>query len=127
MDQVQFGAALLFAWGVTGEVKYLEGAKELAEFVGSRLKTRSGGYHDICAPGAAYLKLPLTLIEQNGPAASFFLALGKATGIKEYRENALWGFQPFTGNFKEYGIHAAALGTALSDWLHSHGARTKQN
>jgi uncharacterized protein len=125
MDQVQFGSALLLAHAVTGEVNYLGRTKELAEFVASRLKNLSGGYYDICAPGAAYLKLPLTLIEQNGPAASFFLMLGKATGIQEYRENVLWGFQPFTGNLKDYGIHAAPLGIALSDWLYSHGAQAK--
>jgi uncharacterized protein YyaL (SSP411 family) len=125
MDQVQFGSALLLARAVTGEVKYLERAKELAEFVGSRLKNLSGGYYDICAPGAAYLKFRLTLIEQNGPAASFFLALAKATGIQQYRDNALWAFQPFTEKFKEYGIHAAAFGTALSDWLYSQAARIK--
>jgi uncharacterized protein YyaL (SSP411 family) len=125
MDQVQFGAALLLARSVTGEVKYLERAKEVAEFIGSRLKNPSGGYYDIGPPGAAYLRLRLTLIEQNGPAASFFLALAKATGIQHFSENALWSFQPFTEKFEDYGIHAAAFGIALSDWLYSQSARIK--
>jgi uncharacterized protein YyaL (SSP411 family) len=57
----------------------------------------------------------LTLIEQNGSAASFFLQLADATGDTKYREAALWAFAPFTENFAEYGIYAATLGQALRE------------
>ena len=109
----------LLAHGITGERKYLERAKELATFILTRLKNPAGGYYDICTPGAAYLKLRLTLIEQNGPAASFFLALADATGDTTYREAALWAFVPFTENFAEYGIYAATLGQALGEAMQS--------
>jgi uncharacterized protein len=118
-DQTHMGLALLMAYGITGEEKYLERAKELTTFILTRLKNPAGGYYDICTPGAAYLKLRLTLIEQNGPAASFFLALADATGDTTYRAAALWAFVPFTENFAEYGIYAAALGQALGEALQS--------
>lgn len=118
-DQIQLGLALLTAYRVTGQAKYLDWAKELAEFIVTRFKNPAGGYYDICTPGSAYLKLRLTLIEQNGPAASFFLALAQTTSEKRYRDAALWAFQPFREHFQEYGIHAAPFGTALIDWLGS--------
>lgn len=116
-DQVQMGFALLKAHALTGEVRYLDRSRELAEFILSTLKSPAGGYYDICTPGSAYLKLRLTMIEQNGPAASFFVDLAQWADEKRYRDAALWGFQPFTDSFQEYGIHAAAFGTALGNWL----------
>lgn len=118
-DQVQLGLALLMAHQVTGETTYLDRARELAEFILARLKNPSGGYYDIATAGSAYLKLRLTLIEQNGPAASFFLAIAETTESQRYRDAALWAFQPFKENFQECGIHAASFGTALCDWLAS--------
>ena len=105
---------------VTGEAKYVERAEDLAEFILARLKNPAGGYYDICTPGAAYLKVRLTLIEQNGPAASFFLGLADATGDMRYRDAALWAFTPFTENFAEYGVHAANFGQALGELVQPH-------
>jgi uncharacterized protein YyaL (SSP411 family) len=116
-DQAQTGLALLGAYAVTGEVVYLDRAKQLAEFILTRLKNPAGGYYDVAFNGAAYLKLRLTLIEQNGPAASFFLALAGASLEERYRNAALWAFQPFTENFEEYEIHAAPLGVALEQYF----------
>lgn len=117
IDQVQMGLALLVAHAVTAEIKYRHRAQELAEFILARLKNPSGGYYDIATAGSAYLKLRLTLIEQNGPAASFFLQLAQATGEERCRDAALWAFQPFRENFQEYGIHAAGFGTAIQNFL----------
>ena len=116
-DQVFMGTALLRAHAVTGDAKYLERTQELAEFIVARLKNPSGGYYDISTQGPAYLKLPLSLIEQNGPAASFFLALAETTGAQRYREAALWALCGFTEDFSDYGIHAAAFGQALGEYL----------
>jgi uncharacterized protein YyaL (SSP411 family) len=116
-DQVFVGTALLKAFGATGERKYLERAKELAEFIINRLKNPAGGYHDIVKPGFAHLGVKLTLIEQNGPLASFFLALASATKEARYRDDALWALAAFTEAHQSYGIHAAAYGTALGEYL----------
>jgi uncharacterized protein YyaL (SSP411 family) len=120
-DQSRTGNALLKAHRVTAEAKYLERARGLAEFILSRLRNPAGGYYDIAAPGSAYLSFRLTLIEQNGAAASFFLALAEATGEPRYRDAALWALSAFTGDFSSYGIHAAAFGQALNEFVNRVG------
>ena len=116
-DQAQMGIALLRAHQVTGDAEYANRAQRLAEFILAEIKNPAGGFYDIPAQDSASLKLRLTLIEQNGAAASFFLALAAATGKESYRDAALWAFQHFTGNFPEYGVHAAAFGRALQEYL----------
>ena len=118
-DQARMGTALLQAHVSTGEAKYLERAKELAEFILSRLKNPDGGYYDLAVPGYAYLSFRLTLIEQNGAAASFFLALAKTTREPGYRDAALWALSAFPADFSPYGIHSAAFGQALDEFLKS--------
>ncbi len=116
-DQVQMGLALSRAYQVTGDAQYEERARWLAEFILVEMKNPAGGFYDICAHDSALLKLRLTLVEQIGAAASFFLALADANGKDIYRDAALWAFQHSTGNFQEYGIHAAAFGRALQEYL----------
>jgi uncharacterized protein len=116
-DQARMGTALLQAYKGTAETKYLERAKKLADFILARLKNPAGGYYDIALPGPAYLSFRLTLIEQNGAAASFFLALAETTRELRYRDAALWGLSAFTGDFSSYGIHAAGFGQALNQFV----------
>lgn len=116
-DQISMGAALLQAHQTRGDTKYLARSKVLAEFIWTRLKNPAGGYYDISTQGPAYLRSPLTLIEQNGPAALFFLALAETTGELRYREAALWALAGFTKDVSDYGIHAAAFGQALGEYL----------
>jgi uncharacterized protein YyaL (SSP411 family) len=117
-DQIFMGTALLQAYTITGDAKYLDRAQGAAEFILARLKNPGGGYDDISALGPAYLRLPLNLIEQNGPAALFFLALGETTGALRYREATLWALAGFN-EVRDYGIHAAAFGRALGEYLGS--------
>jgi uncharacterized protein len=116
-DQARMGTALLKAHRATAEARYLERAKELAKFILSRLKNPDGGYYDLAVPGPAYLSFRLTLIEQNGAAASFFLALAEFTQDPTFRDAALWALGAFTGDLSSYGIHAAAFGQALDEFV----------
>ena len=116
-DQVRMGTALVRAHGSTGAAKYLEQAADLAEFILSGLKNPYGGYYDLAIPGSAYLSFRLTLIEQNGAAASFFLGLAEATRELKYRDAALWALNAFKEDFSSYGIHSAGFGRALNDFL----------
>jgi uncharacterized protein YyaL (SSP411 family) len=116
-DQALMGTALLRAYSAAGGAQYLERARELAEFIVSRLKNPSGGYFDLADREIGFLKLRLTDVSQNGAAASFFLDLAEATKEPEYRDAALWALRGFTGNFRSYGIHAARFGQALSDFV----------
>src|SRR5262249_1538367 len=96
---------------------YLERAKQLAEFILARLQNPAGGYYDIADCGPAYLSFRLTLIEQNGAAASFFLALAEATREPRYRKAALWALSAFPADFSSYGLHAAGFGQALNKFI----------
>ncbi|MGH7930589.1 MAG: hypothetical protein ACREQV_22695, partial [Candidatus Binatia bacterium] len=116
-DQVLMGWALLEAHKTTGNRSYLDQALELADFILASFRNPDGGYFDLESGGLAYLSFRLTLIEQNGPAASLFLALAAVTGDAGWREAALWALSAFKDNFASYGIHAAAFGTALAQYL----------
>src|SRR5262245_37727655 len=116
-DQARMGTALVQAYKATNEIKYLERAKQLAEFILARLKNPAGGYYDITDSGPAYLSFRLTLIEQNGPAASFLLALAEATREPRYRDSALWALSAFPADFGSYGVHAAGFGQALNEFM----------
>ena len=116
-DQARMGTALGQAHKATNEIKYLERAKQLAEFILERLKNPAGGYYDIADSGPAYLSFRLTLIEQNGAAASFLLALAETTREPRYRDAALWALSAFPADFSSYGIHAAGFGQALNEFV----------
>jgi uncharacterized protein YyaL (SSP411 family) len=119
-DQTRMGTALVQAHKATGETTYLERARRLAEFILERLKNPAGGYYDIADSGRAYLSFRLTLIEQNGAAAWFLLALAETTKEHRYRDAALWALSAFPANFNSYGIHAAGFGQALNKFVNGH-------
>ncbi len=119
MDQVYMGLALLEVYAVGKENSDLDRAEELAEYVVHKFKNSSGGYYDLCFPGRALLRFRLTLIEQNGVVARFFLKLAEATKKEEYRKAALWALSAFTEDFVPYGIHAAIFGRALMSYMGS--------
>ena len=116
-DQAQVGIALLRAYEVTGRAVCLDRARQLAEFILTVLSSPAGGFHDIRAQDSAVLRLRLTLIEQNGAAASFFLALVQATNDAKYRAAARHAFSAVFGEFAQYGVHAAPFGRALAVYL----------
>jgi hypothetical protein len=115
-DQVHVGNALLKAYSITQNTQYLERAMTLAEFILARLKNPQGGYYDIEIPGPALAGFRLTLIAQNGAAASFFLTLAEATQNSRYRDAALWALAAFSGDFSPYGLDAACFGQALGEY-----------
>ena len=115
-DQVYMGNALLKAHSITRDTRYLERVTALAEFILARLKNPHGGYYDIDIPGPALSAFRLTLIAQNGRAASFFLTLAKLTQNGRYRDAALWALAAFNGDFSPYGLDAACFGQALGEY-----------
>jgi uncharacterized protein len=116
-DQVRVGSAMLQAHLTTRDAVYLERARETAEFVIARLRNPAGGYFDSVGGEIALRKLPLTDLDQNGAAASFFLRLSRASGETRYQEAASWALDAFDGDFAAHGIHAARFGWALLEYL----------
>jgi hypothetical protein len=116
-DQVYMGNALLKAYSITQHKRYLESATALANFILERLKNPQGGYYDSEIPGPALAGFRLTLIAQNGRAATFFLALADATQDTRYRDAALWALAAFSGDLGPYGFDAACFGQALDEYV----------
>ena len=111
------GTALLDASGVTGGVDYRERARKLGDYVRANLVNPAGGFYDITYKGPAHLRFPLTLLPQNGLAATFFLRLADATGERAYRQASLWALSGFTGDFAPYGVYASEYGRALAAYI----------
>ncbi|HET7004453.1 MAG TPA: DUF255 domain-containing protein [Candidatus Binatia bacterium] len=119
IDQAQMGMALVGAYEATGEDRYLQRAKQLAEFILAQLKNSCGGFYDIPGQDAAALRVRLSLIEQNGSAASFFLRLARTGKDDRYRVAARHSLSAFVGDFGQYGVDAAPFGRALGQFLRS--------
>jgi uncharacterized protein len=116
-DQAQMGIALVYAYNATGAERYLNDAKQLAEFILVELKNPAGGFYDVLAQETVALGGRLTLIELNGAAATFFCRLSSAARDAKYRDGARHALGGFAGDFESYGIHAAPLGIALQTFL----------
>lgn len=113
-DQALMGRALAEGFEATGDRGLLERAEALAGFIRTHLRNPAGGFFDIAERGPAFVRYPLTLIDENGTAARFFLKLHHLTGKPQYREAALWALKCHPGDFTNYGVHAAEYGTALA-------------
>ncbi|HXF75118.1 MAG TPA: DUF255 domain-containing protein [Methylomirabilota bacterium] len=113
IDQAQMGLALVRAFQATGEAQFLERSSELAELIRHRLTNPAGGYYDRGESALGFFGARLTLIDQNGVAALFFLKLAEATKEASHRAAALWALNSFSADFNSQGIHAAPFGRAL--------------
>ena len=115
-DQARMGIALVGAFRATGDRDFLGRATQLAEFVRAGLTNPAGGYYDRGASALGFFGTRLTLIDQNGLAAFFFLMLAEAMKETNYREAALWALSAFSSDFSSWGIHVAPFGRALGEW-----------
>jgi uncharacterized protein YyaL (SSP411 family) len=118
-DQVAMGRALLPAFAAVREAAFIERAEALAAFIQAQLRNRDGGFFDIAERGPAHLRYPLTLLTENGAAASFFADLYNATKKRKYLDAAEWALKCFDGDFDGYGLHAAEFGLGLQACLDS--------
>ena len=120
VDQVYMGIALLDAYRVTDESRHLERAVLLGDAILNSQANPVGGFFDISHKGLAHLRFPLTLLAENGVAATFFLSLADSTKEKKYRQAALWALSAFTDDFAPYGVYAATYGRALGAYMSLH-------
>jgi len=116
-DQARMGIALVQAYRASNEVSFLERAKELAEFILLHLSNPGGGYFDRGKSALEFFGSRLSLIDQNGTTASFFLMLADVTKEQKHRDGALSALAAFSGDFAAYGLDAAPYGQALGEWL----------
>ena len=113
-DQALMGRALMEGFEAAGDPVFLEHAEALAAFIRTNLRNPAGGFFDMAEKGPAFLRYPLTLVNENGAAARFFLKLYSRTRKPDDRESAAWALNCYRGDFTEHGVHAAEYGTALA-------------
>lgn len=130
-DQVQMANALLDAFEVTGEQRYLMLAKDLMDLALSRLwDSQDGGFFDRPRQGVALaaLERPLKNIEDNptaspnGMAALVLDRLAYLTNNEVYEQKALQTLQAFAGSVKGAGPVLATYALAV----HYHINRSAQ-
>jgi uncharacterized protein YyaL (SSP411 family) len=121
IDQATMAAALLDAYEVTGERRWVEGAQALAGWVRERLRASDGRLHDrLAEPGASagLLARPLPVLEENAFMADVFLRLEVYTGQSAWRDRARDVLTAWATHYEESGVAAAAYGQALLRYLH---------
>ncbi|MCZ6626453.1 MAG: thioredoxin domain-containing protein [Deltaproteobacteria bacterium] len=125
-DQVLVSQALLKAFEVTGEIRYVKRAQVLMDLAIQRLwDDKKGGFFDkVPQEGElSALSLPMKIFqdkEMPGPNAVAALVLNRLydlTNKKIYRKKAEATLEGFAGTLPDYGMFAATYGQALSRHL----------
>jgi uncharacterized protein len=120
VDQATVAAASLDAYEVTGERRWLDGAKGLADWIGEQLRAPDGRLGDrLATPGESpgLLARPVPALDENALAAEVFLRLEAYTGEARYREQALETLAAWATHYEPYGVAAAPYGQALLRYL----------
>jgi hypothetical protein len=120
VDQATTALALLDAYEVTAERRWLEGAQALAGWAGRHLRAADGRLHDrLAEPGASagLLARPLPVLEENALMADVFLRLEEYTGAAAWRDQARDILTAWATHYEELGVAAAAYGQALLRYL----------
>ncbi|MFQ5657134.1 MAG: DUF255 domain-containing protein [Candidatus Methylomirabilales bacterium] len=124
-DQVQIAAALLDAFEVTGEVRYLAAARDIMRYTLKAFWDETGGFFDTPPDRQALgvLDLRTKPIEdhstpgQNSVAAEVLSRLYYLTNQQEYRRRAKETLRTFAGGAQRLGINASTYAFALGLYL----------
>jgi len=120
VDQATTATALLDAYEVTAERRWLEGAQALAGWAGEGLRAADGRLNDrLAEPGASagLLARPLPVLEENALMAEVLLRLEAYTGVAAWRDQAREILMAWATHYEESGVAAAAYGQALLRYL----------
>ncbi len=118
VDHVAYARALLDAHETSGEGRFLERARRVADTVIANFGAEDGGFYDRL-PSEAFgrLALPDRPIIENGLFADALLRLSALTGSPEYRERAEAVLQLFAQSSLAAGPFAATYARALRRYL----------
>ncbi len=119
-DQASLAAALLDAYEVTAERRWLEGAAELAGWAGEHLRAPDGRLHDrlpTAGDSAGLLGRPLPVLDENALMADVLMRLEAYTGEAKWRDAALEILMGWVSSHEQYGVAAAAYGRALLRYI----------
>ena len=116
-DQVYFIKALLDAFEITQDRKYLEYAERIAKWMIENLKDEKGFFDKPDIKDVGNLAIRNKQITENAVAAECFLRLAFFTGNEEYRKISEETLTAFSFSYTDYGIHAAPFAIALEKFL----------
>ncbi len=125
-DQIYFIRALLDAFEITQDRKYVELAEKIAVWCLSNLKYGKG-FFDRVKGDVGNLAISNKPITENSMAADCFLRLAFFTGNEEYRKIAEEVLSAFSFSHVDYGIHAAPFALALEKFLNSVEIKAPEN
>ena len=119
-DQAAVAAALLDAYELTGERRWLRRARSLARWTCEHLCAPDGRLLDrLALPGesAGLLAQPVPALDENAAMAEVLLRLEAYTGEARLRERALEILAAWATHYEQYGVAASAYAQALLRYL----------
>lgn len=119
VDHVAYTRALLDAYEISGETRFLLRATATADAVVANFAAPDGGFHDRLSSDETFgrLALPDRPIIDNGLFADALLRLAALTGQSPYRRHAQAVLQLYAQNSRAAGPFAAPYARALRRYL----------
>ena len=116
VDQVCLMLALIEAYAVTGEERYLEEAHGLMDIALGRFwDSRAGCFRDriVKAGDRGILAQPIYPLDDNARMVEVLLRLSVLTGLEKYREKANTTLSYFADRYEAYRLYAAPYAIAV--------------
>ena len=126
-DQAWMAKTLLHAYAVTAATKYLEAARQAADYILENLRTPDGSFvSSIAAPPGVPADMPAHRQWEDNPsrsagsvAAQMLIELSYLTGQEKYRAAAGQALASAAGDIRpEWGLFLAGYAQAVDDFLH---------
>jgi uncharacterized protein YyaL (SSP411 family) len=118
-DHAEVGLACLDAYADTGDRKYLDAARDAAEFVTSRLTAEDGGgfFDRPSGPGEGALQVPARPLEENASAATLLIRLGRLLRDEMLTKKAEDTLAAFALGYGLYDLMGAPFALAVDEFL----------
>lgn len=113
-DQAAMGLSLTAAYQHSGDVRWLDMARELAKFCLEKLARGEGAFRDrpVGEEELGKLSQPLYDIENNSLCANWFVEMASLTGEEAYLEKAADIIHAFMGEYRRHSLFSAGLALA---------------
>lgn len=119
VDQIWIGTALLRVYECTGNRRFIEIAKETADYIQTRFADPNGGFFDVTEERREMEWLPdrEKLLDENAMAARFLNRLAYYTHESAYRRSSESALRSLASEYESYGILASPYGLAVMELL----------
>lgn len=118
-DQIWTGTALLRAYECTGNRRFIDISREVADFILADFADPDGGFFDVTEKRRNNERLPHRekLLDENAIAARFLNRLSYYTHESAYRRSAESTLRSLANVYETYGALAAPYGLAVVEML----------